>query len=196
MQTRIENQANVAHNKYLSFLTEYSSFWWESAYGVTVLLNFLLMMYPSLLIRESNPIKILVIATRYLLSLAHLGLWFLLTAEFYFIQLPVLVNRRLQEASTTMDRFIPSFVLQKFKSPAFVWATITESRFLYHILMVIFSIVGMMCNPGFYSIHLLDFVFRDSILQGVISSITLNIHSISRTVSVYTGIISNSMMMH
>jgi hypothetical protein len=102
----------------------------------------------------------------YLLGLVHFGLWLLLTAEFYFIQLPVLINRRHGPHVRT----------------TFIWATLLESKFLYHILMVIFSVIGLV-HPGFYSIHLLDFVFRDSILQGVISSITLNVHSISRTVS-------------
>ncbi|KAL9543559.1 hypothetical protein MBANPS3_008056 [Mucor bainieri] len=166
---RIENQAHVAHSEYLSFLTEYSAFWWESAYGVSILLNALLMMYPNLLVDVANADSsyqrmFLIMCVRYLLGLAHLGLWLLLTAEFYFIQLPVLINRRHGPHVRT-----------------FIWAkTLTDSKFLYHILMVIFSAIGLM-YPGFYSLHLLDFVFRDSILQGVISSITLNVHSISRT---------------
>lgn len=141
------------------------------------------MVYPNLLIPDDNPIKMLITVARYLFSLIHLVLWLLLTAEFYFIQLPVLINRRLQEATSIDDRFVLSFVKQNFKSFTFLWATVTESRFLYHVLMVVFSLTGLIYNPGFYSVHLLDFVFRDSILQGVISSITLNIHSISRTVS-------------
>lgn len=180
---RIENQAHVAHSKYLSFLTDYSSFWWESAYGVSVVLNVMLMIYPNLLIPDDDPIKMMITAARHLFSLIHLVLWLLLIAEFYFIQLPVLINRRLQEATTMDEKFILTFVKQNFKSFTFLWATMTETRFLYHVLMVIFSLTGLIYNPGFYSIHLLDFVFRDSILQGVISSITLNIHSISRTVS-------------
>lgn len=168
----IENQAHVAHSKYLSFLTDYSAFWWESAYGISVLLNAMLMMYPDLLVNTASRHHhhhrpFLTTCCWYLLGLVHLGLWLLLTAEFYFIQLPVLINRRHGPHVRT-----------------FIWArTLAESKFLYHILMVIFSAIGLM-YPGFYSLHLLDFVFRDSILQGVISSITLNVHSISRTVSV------------
>lgn len=178
---RIENQAHVAHSKYLSFLTDYSSFWWESAYGVSIAINIMLMLYPNLLIPDDNPMKLMITITSHMFSLIHLVLWLLLTAEFYFIQLPVLINRKLQELSTTTDEKIAlPIVKQRFK---FIWATMTETRFLYHVLMVIFSFTGFIYNPGFYSIHLLDFVFRDSILQGVISSITLNIHSISRTVS-------------
>ncbi|CAO0799740.1 unnamed protein product [Mucor circinelloides] len=165
----IENQAHVAHSKYLSFLTDYSAFWWESAYGISVLLNAMLMMYPDLLVNTASRHHhhhrpFLTTCCWYLLGLVHLGLWLLLTAEFYFIQLPVLINRRHGPHVRT-----------------FIWArTLAESKFLYHILMVIFSAIGLM-YPGFYSLHLLDFVFRDSILQGVISSITLNVHSISRT---------------
>ncbi|KAI8977223.1 hypothetical protein BDF20DRAFT_988226 [Mycotypha africana] len=99
----IENQAMVAHNKYLSFLTNHSTFWWESAYGVSIFLNLLLMFYPELL--------------------DHL---------------------------THDDIHVPLLALSS-------W------------------------HPAFYALHLLDFIFRDSILQGVISSITLNVNSISRT---------------
>jgi hypothetical protein len=128
------------------------------------------MMYPDLLDATTTiNNKPLIFLFLYLLGLVHLALWLLLTAEFYFIQLPVLINRRHGSAPS-----IPSL--------AAWWATLTDTHFLYHVLMVIFSAIGLI-YPGFYSIHLLDFVFRDSILQGVISSITLNIHSISRTVS-------------
>lgn len=142
------------------------------------------MVYPNLLLNDDNAIKLSALIARYSLSFIHLALWILLTAEFYYIQLPVLVNRRLQEASTADSPPILTFVLRNFKSSTFLWATLGESRLIYHVLMVIFSILGLIYNPGFYSVHLLDFVFRDSILQGVISSITLNIHSISRTVSI------------
>lgn len=147
------------------------------------------MVYPGLLLSDDNAIKTYALITRYSLSFIHLALWVLLTAEFYYIQLPVLVNRRLQETSGTDSPPLFTFVLRNFKSSTFLWATVTETRLIYHALMVIFSILGLIYNPGFYSVHLLDFVFRDSVLQGVISSITLNIHSISRTVSFHEVII-------
>ncbi|KAI8365871.1 hypothetical protein EDC96DRAFT_509091 [Choanephora cucurbitarum] len=163
----IENQAHISSSPYLSLLTMYSAFWWESAYGVTVLLNMLLMMYPNLLeVTLESKVHLLATVCRYFLGLLHLVLWLLLTTEFYLIRLPVLINRRYGSLSTD---FISTFK-----------ATITESRFLYHIAMVVLSVVGLF-YPGFYSVHLLDLLFRDSVLQGVISSITLNIHSISRT---------------
>lgn len=49
--------------------------------------------------------------------------------------------------------------------------------------MLCLSFVGFY-NPTFYSLHLLDFAFRDRVLQGVIASITLNVNPISRTASI------------
>lgn len=63
----------------------------------------------------------------------------------------------------------------------FIVASLCEHSFLYHLIMLVFSVFGLY-NPGFYSVHLLDFAFRDRILQGVIASITLNVNSITRTV--------------
>lgn len=96
----------------------------------------------------------------------------------------------MQEATATTvtaDKFLMSFVSQKFKLSTFLLATITESRFLYHVVMVMFSVAGLLFSPGFYSLHLLDFVFRVSVLQGVISSITLNSHSISQYLRAYAN---------
>lgn len=134
------------------------------------------MVYPNLLIHDEDPMQLVIEVVQYSLGFIHLLLWILLTAEFYFIQLPVLTNRRLE--GNTKRIFNSTWW-----SSIWIWTTVTETRLLYHVLMVLFSVAGCLVNPGFYSIHLLDFVFRDSILQGVISSITLNIHSISRTVS-------------
>ncbi|RKO85775.1 RyR and IP3R homology associated-domain-containing protein [Blyttiomyces helicus] len=56
-----------------------------------------------------------------------------------------------------------------------------ESRALYHGGMVLLSIVGLFFPPA-YALHLLDFMYRDEVLQGVIASITLNWNSLSKTV--------------
>ncbi|CEP10659.1 hypothetical protein [Parasitella parasitica] len=126
-------------------------------------------MYPDLLDMSTNDVLeqqkpyIDVIMCWCLFGLVHLALWLLLIAEFYFFQLPVLINRRYGPRVCTL-----------------LWATLPEFKFLKHALVVIFSAIGLV-YPGFHSVHLLDFVFRDSILQGVISSITLNVDSIPRT---------------
>ncbi|KAL0092132.1 IP3 receptor [Phycomyces blakesleeanus] len=193
----IKYQARVASNKYLSLLTEYSSFWWQASYGVTIILNLLMLIYSSLLTQtEPGSRHVDHINTfRIFLGVIHLFLWVLSTAEFYFIQLPVLVNRHSSKSSdiqldnlVTSDEsvteeegsFFSELFSQRRFNLSFVLASISESQFLYHILMVGFSAIGLY-YPGFHAIHLLDFVFRDRILQGVISSITLNVSSITRT---------------
>ncbi|KAJ3216217.1 hypothetical protein HDU67_009791 [Dinochytrium kinnereticum] len=56
-----------------------------------------------------------------------------------------------------------------------------ELRSIYHIAMVLLAILGLRF-PSVYSLHLLDFVYRDEVLQGVISSVTVNWSSLSKTV--------------
>ncbi|KAF7730560.1 hypothetical protein EC973_001941 [Apophysomyces ossiformis] len=109
-------------------------------------------------------------------------------------ELPILVNRKtLGNTEKTLDVFNTEdntsdddqspfgwmFAQKKFDM-AFIWTCITEHQFLYHLMMIGFSVIGLF-YPGFYAAHLLDFVFRDRILQGVIASITLNVNSITRT---------------
>ncbi|KAG0179979.1 hypothetical protein DFQ29_001424 [Apophysomyces sp. BC1021] len=168
----IEYQAKVASNEYLSTLTKYSTHWWQASYAVTILLNLLMLGCSSILV----------------------VLWTLSTAEFYFVQLPILINRKtlgnteqtldvLNTDENTSDDDSSPFgwmFTQKQFDMAFVYTCMTEHQFLYHLMMIGFSIIGLF-YPGFYSVHLLDFVFRDRILQGVISSITLNVSSITRT---------------
>jgi hypothetical protein len=168
---RIDNQAHVADNKYLSLLTHYSAFWWQAAYGVSVLLN-MLILFSTNADGIENRWYHLWQWIHAPLGMLHLVLWCLSTLEFYFIQFPILVNRR----HVTPDEE-GVWVL----TSSHFWASVTESRFWYHIMMVVFSVMGLF-YPAFYSLHLLDFAYRDSTLQGVIASITLNVNSMTRTV--------------
>ncbi|KAK9721473.1 hypothetical protein K7432_003395 [Basidiobolus ranarum] len=58
---------------------------------------------------------------------------------------------------------------------------VMEPKALYHVFMVLLSIGGLRYHM-LYSIHLLDFIYRDQILQGVIASVTVNINSLTKTV--------------
>ncbi|KAI8801199.1 hypothetical protein BJ742DRAFT_838177 [Cladochytrium replicatum] len=55
-----------------------------------------------------------------------------------------------------------------------------DLRLAYFISMAALSISGLI-YPAIYSIHLLDFVFRDAVLHGVIQSVTLNKTSLFKT---------------
>ncbi|KAJ1558731.1 hypothetical protein HK405_013094, partial [Cladochytrium tenue] len=48
-------------------------------------------------------------------------------------------------------------------------------------MMVILSALGVV-YPSLYAVHLLDYLYRDEVLQGVVSSVTLNWSSLSKTV--------------
>ncbi|CAO3631734.1 unnamed protein product [Cunninghamella blakesleeana] len=183
----IENQARVTYNEQLSLLTKYSSIWWKASFLVTLTLNGLMLGCSSMLHTEKSSCSYMSIFFRLLLGFIHLILWHLSTAEFYFIQLPVLVKRQsstkfslrnsIKEDSSS---FLKSFFLKEHFDVDFVIASLMEPQFIYHIVMVLLSYLGLF-YPAFYAIHILDFVFRDRIIQGVISSITLNGSSISHT---------------
>ncbi|ORZ24144.1 hypothetical protein BCR42DRAFT_402338 [Absidia repens] len=188
----IENQARVTYNEHLSLLTKYSSLWWKASFVVTILLNALMLSCSSMLhgkgdntIYTCHSMNSLL---RVLLGLGHLVLWHLSTAEFYFIQLPILVKRRSTtklslKGKLTEDEspsMFAGFFSEEHFQGTFVLASLMESQFIYHVVMVLLSYLGLW-YPGFYAVHLLDFVFRDRILQGVIASITLNGSSISHT---------------
>ncbi|KAI8393697.1 uncharacterized protein BYT42DRAFT_609468 [Radiomyces spectabilis] len=196
----IENQARVAQNRYLSLLTKYSHLWWKASYVATILLNALMLVYSSMLFDVGNAnqlssrftTKVCVTLT---LEICHLVFWLLSTAEFYFIQLPILVYRHSTKTAENLSNddkateeklAIEKNLMtgEKFTDKPFdlrfLLASLFETQFLYHLIMVGFSVLGLF-YPGFYAVHLLDFVFRDRILQGVIASITLNVSSISRT---------------
>ncbi|KAI8089424.1 uncharacterized protein BX664DRAFT_134002 [Halteromyces radiatus] len=189
----IENQARVTYNEHLSLLTKYSSLWWKASFVVTILLNGLMLSCSSMLHGKSDDdpytCHSMNSVFRILLGLGHLVLWHLSTAEFYFIQLPILVKRRststlvlkgkVKDGEAETSVFGGFFSEEHFKG-SFVLASLMESQFIYHVMMVLLSYLGLW-YPGFYAVHLLDFVFRDRILQGVIASITLNGSSISHT---------------
>lgn len=57
---------------------------------------------------------------------------------------------------------------------------VREPRVFYHTVMLLLSLSGLI-HPAFYALHLLDYVYRDEILQGVIASVTLNRKSLVKT---------------
>ena len=58
-----------------------------------------------------------------------------------------------------------------------------EKKALYHAAMLVLAVIGLKF-PSLYAIHLLDYLYRDEVLQGVIASVTLNWSSLSKTVRV------------
>lgn len=95
---RIESHAKVASNKYLSMLSNHSKLWWIAAYATTVLLNMLMLGCSSTFLTLSDPDNRAFCyrfenALHTLLGLLHIIFWSMSTAEFSFVQLPIIVNR-------------------------------------------------------------------------------------------------------
>lgn len=94
---RIENHAKVARSQYLSFLTAYSTWWWRASYAVTLLLNLLILSCSESILIVDGATGVYCSRfknmARFLLGVFHLLFWTLSTAEFFFIELPILVNR-------------------------------------------------------------------------------------------------------
>ena len=126
---RIENHAKVARNQYLSLLSRYSELWWRASYGVTILLNMLILSCSSYVLVDGSDYggycyRFKNVACAFL-GFFHFLFWLLSTTEFYFIQLPILINRHsahqlaplsqsTDPAGRPMDnRSLTRFLLQK-----------------------------------------------------------------------------------
>ncbi|KAJ3091045.1 hypothetical protein HK102_001865 [Quaeritorhiza haematococci] len=203
----IKNQARVAGNKWLKALANYYNMWWLSAYILTLLINvgnLWCMAAPRQHLGDDendfSTCPFSVDFGRTVLGLLHLVFWSLSTAEFTIIQLPLLVNRRrLQAAAKKKDKMrkdkvrrgtdedkgnptesIGSMQVNEITNMDMLIGFFIEQKALYHGVMVLLSCAGLWF-PSIYAIHLLDFLFRDEVLQGVIASITLNWNSLSKT---------------
>ncbi|KAJ3106266.1 hypothetical protein HDU97_006717 [Phlyctochytrium planicorne] len=187
------------NKRWLKALAKGYAWWWWSAYLTSLLINvcnMMCMIAPTGDVEHDDFSRChwFVDFGRTLLGLA------LSSAEFIVIQLPLLINRRKLEnqimasekkknsafsfGDSTIDEPTPSAL--SFSEPKEMhWQDyllgLSEPRALYHIIMVVFAILGLRF-PSLYSIHLMDFVYRDEVLQGVISSVTVNWSSLSKTV--------------
>ncbi|ORY00198.1 hypothetical protein K493DRAFT_348021 [Basidiobolus meristosporus CBS 931.73] len=188
----IESQARVARNHYLSKLSGYHSLWWQGAYLMTLLINALglicatapedratgrtrnaeLLLEDGKRLEKSNQLRKQKAKEDAQLH-SH-------EASFMNDEEVLDPNRNstagyfnvLMSESETLS---PSNIAEK------IIYSVTELKALYHVFMVILSLCGLR-YPMLYSIHLLDFIYRDQILQGVIASVTVNINSLTKTV--------------
>ncbi|KAJ3226355.1 hypothetical protein HK099_005063 [Clydaea vesicula] len=199
----IRNQARVSAHKWFHHISSNNVHWWKLAYLMTLILNFINMNCMKDLEVEQHknfetgtfncPTHIYPI--RIFIGLLHLIFWGLATAEYSIHQLPLaIVQKRelqrkyLNRQSRKIDDFTEKFREKDYVenssqiSPIeMVLGFFTEQTALYHLTMCLLSIFGL-AIPSLYATHLLDFLFRDEVLHGVISSITLNWNSLLKTV--------------
>ncbi|KAJ3330189.1 hypothetical protein HDU76_006242, partial [Blyttiomyces sp. JEL0837] len=202
----IKNQASVADNPYLRMLARGYGWWWWGAYILTMLINvgnMMCMIAPTGHAEHDDFSKCpeWVDHGRITLGLAQIVLWCLSSAEFFIIQLPLLINRKRvtrriaenERLKKERSRFISSdeqteeaqtiagLQSEVLTPRELVIGFFDEPKALYHAFMVILAILGLW-YPSLYCIHLLDYLYRDEVLQGVVASVTMNWSSLSKTV--------------
>ncbi|KAJ9076642.1 hypothetical protein DSO57_1024190 [Entomophthora muscae] len=180
----VKNRALVARSPYRLFLTENRDLWWKGAFAITLLLQLLMLVYvesPDDVVSSSAMSTSWLRTGQALLGTLHSTFWLLAAAEFSTIQLPNVVNHnRLLRLNGPLANLASPPAIQELEWLHRAMEYILEPRLLYHVGLAFLSLLGLI-YPYIYAVHLLDFVYRDEILQGVIASITVNFHSLSRT---------------
>ncbi|KAI8801212.1 hypothetical protein BJ742DRAFT_877937 [Cladochytrium replicatum] len=198
----IRNQARVAGNDLLTLLASNYESWWKTAFAYVGFSS-----DASFAHRMCNSKAVYVI--RHLVGALHSIFWLLSSLEFMVIQFPLILNRKrlqIREAAKEREsnrRHAEDDELIEAESPQtktlqrslelnesnswvrpmrYIIGALLDWQALYHIVMTILSIIaGTFHLPAIYSIHLLDWVYRDEVLQGVIRSVTLNRQSLQKT---------------
>ncbi|KAI9331724.1 hypothetical protein BDR26DRAFT_869940, partial [Obelidium mucronatum] len=196
----IRNQALVEENIWLKTLAQGHSYWWRGAYMLSFLINIgnmMCMIAPTGDVASDDFSKCpaFVDHGRTFLGLIQIMFWVCSLA------LPLLVNRK------RIQRLIDENAKIRKENEQRLWSGgekietksvselqslgltpndlirgfFNEPKALYHASMVFLAILGLQ-YPSLYAIHLLDFMYRDEVLQGVIASVTLNWSSLSKTV--------------
>ncbi|KAJ3028703.1 UNVERIFIED_CONTAM: hypothetical protein HDU68_001052 [Siphonaria sp. JEL0065] len=188
------------------FLWMRKSHWWRGAYMLSFMINIgnmMCMIAPTgdAAHDDFSKCPALVDHGRTFLGLIQILFWIFSSAEFMVTQLPLLVNRkriqrlidenakirkenehRLWSGGEKLDLKSVSELQSLGLTPKdLIRGFFNEPKALYHATMVFLAVLGLEF-PSLYAIHLLDFMYRDEVLQGVIASVTLNWSSLSKTV--------------
>lgn len=88
-------------------------------------------------------------------------------------QAPIVAYRKWTEANPTRDgvRFFShghSFAFHTFSKEI-----ITDSAFVYRLVLFVFAVLGIVVSPFFFSIHLLDVVSRSKVIQSVLTAVMI-----------------------
>lgn len=198
----IRNQARIVDHKYLKYISAYDGgkFWWKCAYAVTLALNLINMSCLHLEFTNHRPVENSVLSCptafasllRIILGIVHLLLWTISTTEYVIHQLPLALMQKRGIIDRRKNEFTETLSVEKtfYSSVELAKGFFSEPSGCYHLLMNLISLFGLRLN-SLYSLHLLDFLYRDEVLHGVTSSITLNWNSLSKTVLLGVIIIYN-----
>ena len=176
-------------NKYklVSFFTSRVTVWKEIAFTTTLILNFFIIasyyendthsrVEPVLFYEhyDSADYEKTQAALR-IIGIIQCVCSILIVTFFIMKTAPVLIQRgwKKHQANSEHSHF-PMNLVFKLKSLILtLYFTLSNIDVLYHLLYMIFSILGIAYNPLFFSLHLLDVLYRYPSLQNVIKSIVL-----------------------
>ena len=185
------------YNKYkiVSFFTSHVTVWKELAFMMTLLLNFFIIASfyedstgnrnnPSLFYGSSGGLNSSNTANAIrILGITQCTCSILIVTFFIMKTAPVLIQRGWRKHSTGEEptNFIKK-VYSKIKNFFLtLYFTMSNIDVLYHLLYMCFSILGIAGFTLFFSLHLLDVLYRYPSLQNVIMSVVLPRKSLGLT---------------
>jgi hypothetical protein len=176
-------------NKYkvVSFFTSRVTVWKEIAFMTTLILNFFIIAsyYENSSNSRVDPVLFYenydradnqnTQAALRIIGIIQCVCSILIVTFFIMKTAPVLIQRgwKKHQSSSDHSRF-PWNLVFKIKSMLLtLYFTLSNVDVLYHLLYMVFSIFGIAYNPLFFSLHLLDVLYRYPSLQNVIKSVVL-----------------------
>lgn len=173
--------------KFISFFTSNVTVWKELAFTMTLLLNFLIIgsyykddnmdrNNPSLFYGGSGGLS----ASSTQVFMRIIGLIqcicaILIVTFFIMKTAPVLIKRGWKKHHN-VESGVGCIKVMYIKLRGMLltlYFTLSNIDVLYHLLYMIFSILGIAYTPLFFSLHLLDILYRYPTLQDVIKSVVL-----------------------
>ncbi|KAI9193543.1 uncharacterized protein BJ171DRAFT_250962 [Polychytrium aggregatum] len=188
---RMKNQAQVTENPRTSWITNNHDLWWSLAFRLTLALNVISLLCSKTLEQHHQWHSLQAYDLgcspwmwylRRLLGLAHIAAWTLTTAEYTLIGMPLVLRKYFEEASAKSSDTDgeSAYLALNVKLRDLMLGFFIAPEASYHLLSVVLSVMGLLFPP-IYAFHLLDFLYRDSIVQGVVSSVTMNRSSLGKT---------------
>ncbi|XP_061187358.1 inositol 1,4,5-trisphosphate receptor type 1-like [Saccostrea echinata] len=188
-------QKKLRANPYLSWFSSHMSLWSSITFQFAVLLNFLVaFFYPFTEVKKELDPKLsgliwtamfgsLALVTMVGVNPAAIRTIFISTIFRFIFSVGLDTTLWLLGAINLINKgiFLISMMGNQGTFTKLPRQVLTDFRFMYHIIYLVFCILGLCVHEFFYSILLLDVINREETLWNVIKSVTKNGRSIILT---------------
>ncbi|XP_061187354.1 inositol 1,4,5-trisphosphate receptor type 1-like isoform X3 [Saccostrea echinata] len=188
-------QKKLRANPYLSWFSSHMSLWSSITFQFAVLLNFLVaFFYPFTEVKKELDPKLsgliwtamfgsLALVTMVGVNPAAIRTFFISTIFRFIFSVGLDTTLWLLGAINVINKgiFLISMMGNQGTFTKLPRQVLTDFRFMYHIIYLVFCILGLCVHEFFYSILLLDVINREETLWNVIKSVTKNGRSIILT---------------